>query len=66
MKYLAITEIVILGFAAVVLYGLIKNVRNLDKKKSKKLNINFDMCDGSLCSLCSARKERCDKYNEKK
>lgn len=62
MKYLIIIGGSILVLSAVSAGLLYKSIRDLDKKE---MNIDFDMCDGSLCSICPGYTE-CGMKNEKR
>lgn len=62
MKYLIVIGGSILVFFAISAGLLYKSIRDLDKKE---MNIDFDMCDGSLCSICPGYTE-CGMKNEKR
>lgn len=62
MKYLIVIGGSILVLSAVSAGLLYKSIRDLDKKE---MNIDFDMCDGSLCSICPGYTE-CGMKNEKR
>lgn len=62
MKYLIVIGGSILVLSAVSVGLLYKSIRDLDKKE---MNIDFDMCDGSLCSICPGYTE-CGMKNEKR
>lgn len=62
MRYLIIIGGSILVFSAVSAGLLYKSIRDLDKKE---MSIDFDMCDGSLCSICPGY-TKCGIKNEKR